>query len=427
MRSHSAALLVVLFGAFAVQSSPASAADRVVRVVPGYLHGCALTAEGAVYCWGMERVNGRTESTTEAQRVEGLPKAVALAAGHVNSCILDAEGAAWCWGVDLQASVTARHAMVGGPKRVSGLAPASMIASGHLHSCAIARHDGSVWCWGANAAGELGDGTLTDSAIPVRAGALRQASWISAGVNNSCAIVADGQVHCWGTDLESGGQIVKSRVPEPVPLAEPSVAIANGRNFFCGLTSTSAVICFGSNILNQLGDAALGKTYTIGRLPGVGGVRELGVGGFFGCALLQAGSVTCWGHFPGGNEFDFEGTGPEPVPEIGGGTGLGVGMGTACVLEADGRVLCWGSNFAGQTGNGRTSAVEPVPVEVQGLPHGETAQLQARNASPAAGPHPEYADAALLRALTAPVAGSLLPPWWTDGAAHGQLGARATK
>lgn len=403
-----------------LQPVAASAADDVVHVAPGYVHSCALTAEGAVYCWGMEHVNGLAESTTRAQRVEKLPRAVALASGHVNSCILDAGGAVWCWGVDLQASVEAKRAVVGGPMRVTNLPAASMIASGHLHSCAIAKSDGAVWCWGANAAGELGDGSTTDRALPVRAGQLMGATAIAAGINNTCAIASGGEVYCWGTDLQSGdGEIVNSRLPTRMSLQDRFTKIANGRNFFCGLTKARRVTCFGSNILNQLGDAALGKTYTIGSPAGLAEIRDVGTGGFFGCALMDAGNVRCWGHLPGATDTTFEGVDPQDVPGISQALTLGVGIATACTLDTRGQVLCWGNNQTGQTGNGRASDVESVPTAVLGLQPGEAAGLQSGRAFET---KRGFAGHRFLRDLPVPVDGALAPAWWMLGKAQSRLG-----
>lgn len=381
MYRHSQCLLA-LFSAFFLDAAHAEeAVDGVTQVAVGYAHSCALVQSGDVYCWGMQILNGQATISTWATKVEGLPRVKSISAGQVSSCAVDLEDRAWCWGVDLQASIRSNEEVLSGPRLVSGLPAVVQTASGYMHNCAIARDDGAVWCWGVNVEGELGDGTTEDRADPVRAGAIIGATHIDAGVNNSCAILAGGAIYCWGTDLQNDqGVMINSTFPQHFDESRNAARVANGRNFICSRQDNAKVICFGSNIMNQLGDSAAGMTYTLARPKGLGPARDVDAGGFFACALVETGAVFCWGGLPGSQEIHLGGADPQAVSGLAGVTALAVGFETACALQSDNRLLCWGNNQTGQLGNGLTGGYSIAPVEVAGLPGGDASLLHAARA-----------------------------------------------
>ncbi|WP_367113022.1 hypothetical protein, partial [uncultured Thiodictyon sp.] len=76
-----------------------------------------------------------------------------------------------------------------------GAGPAP-VRSGGLHTCALAT-DGTAACWGYNWNGQLGNGTNTDSWVPVagdRSGVLngKTLAQVSAGLYHTCALATDG-------------------------------------------------------------------------------------------------------------------------------------------------------------------------------------------------------------------------------------------
>jgi len=68
---------------------------------------------------------------------------------------------------------------------------ASSVSAGDVHSCAVLA-DKTVNCWGRNALGQLGNGTTTDSPVPlpVSVSGITDALSVSAGNVHSCAVLA---------------------------------------------------------------------------------------------------------------------------------------------------------------------------------------------------------------------------------------------
>src|SRR5688572_9913447 len=80
------------------------------------------------------------------------------------------------------------------------------IASGAFHGLAL-RADGTVWAWGENFSGQLGDGSKSDSNVPVKATASGFAGIvaIAASRGSSYAIDAMGRLWVWGDN--NAGQL----------------------------------------------------------------------------------------------------------------------------------------------------------------------------------------------------------------------------
>ena len=81
------------------------------------------------------------------------------------------------------------------PVTTQGISNAIAVCAGYLHSCALVA-SGDVKCWGGNSNGQLGDGTTTQHTTPVSV--LSGVAAISCGYEHTCALLANGQVQCWG-------------------------------------------------------------------------------------------------------------------------------------------------------------------------------------------------------------------------------------
>lgn len=136
-------------------------------------------------------------------QVSGLRGVVAIAGGGYHSLALKSDGTVWAWGWNAYGQLgngTTTNSSV--PVQVSGLGNASSIASGpaSFHSLVV-RSDGTVWAWGTNFWGQLGNGSTTNSSIPVQVSGLTNTSSIAAGGNGyGLALQSDGTAWAWGID-----------------------------------------------------------------------------------------------------------------------------------------------------------------------------------------------------------------------------------
>jgi fibronectin type 3 domain-containing protein len=103
--------------------------------------------------------------------------AIAVAGTGQHSCALLADGTEQCWGSNIAGQLgdgtnTGPQTCNGSPcsltpVTVTGLSGATAIAGGDQDSCALVTTGTGAECWGANFLGQLGDGTTTDSSVPV--------------------------------------------------------------------------------------------------------------------------------------------------------------------------------------------------------------------------------------------------------------------
>jgi alpha-tubulin suppressor-like RCC1 family protein len=148
----------------------------VTAVGAGAFHSLALTRSGQVLAWG-QNASGELGDGTSIDRA--TPVAVALpagttvtavSAGAAHSLALTSTGSVLAWGAN-------DHGQLGNGTTSDSPAPvavalppgvaAAAVSAGADHSLALTAGS-QVWAWGANGDGELGDGTTTDSAVPVR-------------------------------------------------------------------------------------------------------------------------------------------------------------------------------------------------------------------------------------------------------------------
>ncbi len=225
----------------------------------------------------------------------------------------------------------------------------TQLAIGAGHVCAL-MNLGTVYCWGA--AGSLGDGSNENKGTPVQVTGITNATQITAGSGTTCAVLSGGSAMCWGGQgdgqLGTGPTSNAALTPVSIPGLTGAIEIKTDGFSVCALLQNGTVRCWGRN-----GDAS--TTSYIGTISGVTSVKHLGDGNpGANCAISSDGSVTCWSGADAQNLAPVEGL--SNVSQLS----------TQCALTS-GKVLCWGSNGYGQVGDGTTTErSSPTPVQQLG-------------------------------------------------------------
>jgi alpha-tubulin suppressor-like RCC1 family protein len=259
---------------------PVTTALRFTSIDAGTEHTCALTSTSEAYCWGRndrgQLGNGNITNSSIPVLVLGSSFQQIAAGGFLigHTCGLALTGLTYCWGDNERGQLG-----IGGadlpdllphplPMPVAGgLTFVSITAGLGRHSCGRTAL-GTVYCWGENSFGALGNGSGTDSPVPVQVAGGRTFSQVIAGgfIGHTCALTGTGDAYCWGEN-ERGqvgdGTTVDRLAPEAVFGRLIFTSIDAGFRHTCGRDNTGTLHCWGANGAGQLGN----NTNTLSTVP----------------------------------------------------------------------------------------------------------------------------------------------------------------
>lgn len=332
--------------------------------------------------------------------------------GGSHTCAIDYEGQVRCFGENGFGQLGYGHTFnlgdVDTPVESDAFVDvggyATSVASGENHTCALTL-TGEVYCWGRNDRGQLGYGNDLDigddpdetpaSYGPVDVGA--PAVRIATGRAHTCALLADGDLRCWGEGnrgqlgLGEGfaGTVGQGKMPYLRPISTPPIVWAEDQktravfaagDFSCVVNLTGDVHCWGGNDDGQLG---LSSTAEVGieEHPSKSGaalldspISTVGLGPSHACGITKTGRIRCWGGADYG-QLGYGSTetyGDDEAPfdgevHVGGLTALSITAGNefSCALLSDATVRCWGRSNEGQLGYGSTETIgdDEVPAD----------------------------------------------------------------
>jgi alpha-tubulin suppressor-like RCC1 family protein len=378
-----ASCAVVIANVLVTSRSPEPvAAAGVTDIAACEAHSCAVTL-GAALCWGAN-ASGQLGDGTQEDRHTPVPVAtlgsgvIAIAAGGEHSCALVTGGGVKCWGRNLEGQLgDGTNSQRDEPVGVEGLGSGVVaIATGENHSCALTS-GGAVKCWGDNASGQLGDGTQDPSDVPLDVLELSaDVAAIGLGDNHSCAVTTQGALKCWGSNSyqQASGSASQSEIiktPATVTgMGEGVATVDGGFGHTCAVRTAGGAWCWGLNLNGQVGnDSIIAPPAPVTPSGLSAGVVRIEAGDNHTCALLENGSVRCWGENTNGQLGDStqdERHIPTDIAQLSSGvSALAAGGSHSCAVHA-GTALCWGANGSGEIGDG-TQDLRASPVGVSGL------------------------------------------------------------
>jgi len=379
---------------------------------PSASHMCAVRA-GRVRCWGWnswgtlgygntaslgDEANELPAMLTDVPANDPGTAVVKVVAGAYHTCILLEDHRVRCWGRGEERQLGFE---IFDPQVAAGDEPGELptpavalgedvmdVVVGLLHTCALL-DAGVVRCWGSNDVGQVGipgaDLYLPEDAGPVDIGGAAQQ--ITAGAQQTCALLVDGAVRCWGTNqfgqlgypgVDGVGYFETPASVPPVDIGGPAVQIAAGAVHTCALLASGDLRCWGWNEDGQLGVASnevIGDDET----PAMGGavamlqqgdsVLEVTPSAFHTCVLLAGDGVRCWGY---SEYIGYAGAGYGATDELPPLVDLGdepirdllVGNDWTCALHEGGALRCFGNNLDGYLGINGTQSIGDMPGEM---------------------------------------------------------------
>lgn len=240
------------------------------------------------------------------------------------------------------------------------------VSAGADHTCALIA-GGDIYCWGNNTVGQVGNGAVGQPATNIEKVALpfgATATDIVAGTRQTCALTTFGQVFCWGAIQwvdgvgYQGSECADVKEATGVPTLMTCI---NNEGPASAIAHHNAGMC--ALILDK-GLFCLTETL---REPvkAEGALASYELGSEALCVLTDDGGVHCTGRGPVlGLGPDEDGTVTVALPEPA--VGVSIGNHHACAWSGTGEAWCWGANKAGELPgvmiDEEVSPLAPIPL-----------------------------------------------------------------
>jgi len=302
----------------------------IVQVATSNSGSYALTSTGTVWAWGAgakgQLGDGSATAYTAVPVKVDFPAGVKITklpdpAPYDSGMAIDSTGDVWGWGANGKDSMCLSGASILRPEKIP-LAQVTLATGAGNHS--LYYTDGKVYACGNNADGELGDGSTTDSTEPVAVAGLPRgpvttlvSSWQGSG-----ALMASGDYYDWGYGVDGqlgDGRMASSPVPVRVPLDAAVTQVSQGGSLrsngqTIAILKGGSVWAWGDGRSGQLGDGKTANSAVPVRVSVPAGEKFTQVysGGAASYAITASGELWAWGD----NRYGELGTGSGAAREL---------------------------------------------------------------------------------------------------------------
>ena len=288
---------------------------------PGYAFigwNTSADGSGADYGIGETFTMGANDVTLYAQwnAVDWPPASIWGGARAVTT--LKPNGTVVSWGLNAKgqvgngtttdSSLPVQVRGAGGTGYLSGIIA---VMGGEQHNFAL-KSDGTVWAWGDNSHAQLGNGTTTNSTTPVQVSGLTSIVKLGGRGYHSVAVKSDGTVWTWGWDEYGalGNGVDDSNIDYLVPIEVAGVTnpimVTSGFQFSVALMPDHTLMAWGNNEEGEIGDGTTTNRLTPVAVPGIDQVMWVSAGWTHVVAIRADGTVWTWGANNWQGAFDCE-------------------------------------------------------------------------------------------------------------------------
>ena len=350
-----------------------------------YNYTCVVMDNNEMKCWGRGSQgylgNGNdanTHSPIGVNQVDSqsccITDVVETSPDGHHTPALTSNGTVYLWGEDAWGQIGHGHISCfgscwnpHGPSVMAGSRTFVTVVTGIHHTCAITEPDMGVWCWGNNEVGQLGtgDNNARNAPTQIELPAGRHAVSINAAFDSTCVLLDNGSGMCWGKNVNGNlgdGTYNDRNAPSHIsilPTNRSIVALDLGPFHTCAILDDGTVNCWGTNEYGTFGDGSTNNsTYPrAAQLPTGRTAISIDAGLGHTCAILDDSSAACWGRNDYGQLGDGTTNNSTTPVIVSMPSGLGVaeisaGSRHTCAVATNASVYCWGAHEEGSLGLG---------------------------------------------------------------------------